>query len=82
MSDSDSFSASSAASAFDSCHTPTMALSIKIRRMTAGSINALMPSSSLPSSNKARKNDTTAARRSTCIATRFQTTYIDRSCVT
>ena len=74
VSDRDSFRASRAASAFDSCHTPTMALSIKISRMTAGSMKALMPSSALPSSNNARRNDTTAARSSTCIAKLCQTT--------
>jgi hypothetical protein len=68
VSDSESFRASRAASAFDSCHTPTMALRIKISRITAGSMNARMPSSLLPSSNSAKKKDMTAANSRTCIA--------------
>lgn len=68
VSDKESFKASKAASAFDSCHTPTMALRIRMSKITAGSMNALMPSSALPSSKSAKQKDITAASSKTCVA--------------
>mmetsp|Transcript_9814 Transcript_9814/g.26684 ORF Transcript_9814/g.26684 Transcript_9814/m.26684 type:complete len:236 (+) Transcript_9814:2571-3278(+) len=53
-----SLSASSADSAFDSCHTPTTALMTRMSRITKGSTKAVMPSSS---SKNARTKDTIAA---------------------
>mmetsp|Transcript_5528 Transcript_5528/g.18717 ORF Transcript_5528/g.18717 Transcript_5528/m.18717 type:complete len:256 (+) Transcript_5528:152-919(+) len=71
-----SLSASSADSAFDSCHTPTTALITRIRRITKGSTKAVMPSSS---SKKASTKETIAAARriltrksSNCASTSFQ----------
>uniref|UniRef100_A0A224XX29 Uncharacterized protein n=1 Tax=Panstrongylus lignarius TaxID=156445 RepID=A0A224XX29_9HEMI len=54
-----SFSASIASSAFLSCHTPTMALAIRIRRITKGSTKAVSWSSC--SSNNARTKEMMAA---------------------
>mmetsp|Transcript_9645 Transcript_9645/g.24919 ORF Transcript_9645/g.24919 Transcript_9645/m.24919 type:complete len:206 (+) Transcript_9645:2618-3235(+) len=69
-------SASSAFSALCSCHTPTIALSTRMRRMTNGSTNAWSPSS--PSSKKARTKERVAApsriltsRSSNCCSTSF-----------
>mmetsp|Transcript_4339 Transcript_4339/g.12286 ORF Transcript_4339/g.12286 Transcript_4339/m.12286 type:complete len:209 (+) Transcript_4339:2617-3243(+) len=57
-----SLSASSALSAFDSCHTPTIAFKARISRITPGSTNAPIPSSpSSPPSMNASPNDTAAA---------------------
>lgn len=47
-----SFNASRAASAFDSCQTPTKAFNARMSNMTPGSMYALMPSDSSPPSSK------------------------------
>mmetsp|Transcript_17695 Transcript_17695/g.31549 ORF Transcript_17695/g.31549 Transcript_17695/m.31549 type:complete len:226 (-) Transcript_17695:117-794(-) len=60
-----SFSAAIAFSALLSCHTPTMALIARMRRMTKGSMYARNPSSSSSSApNIASRSDTVAASSS------------------
>ena len=63
VSDCISLSASSAFSAFDSCHTPTMALRIKMRRMTPGSTKSTrsIGAPGARSSTHTSANDTAAA---------------------
>jgi len=60
-----SLRAASAASALDSCQTPTTALRTRMATMTAGSTNARAPSSPPPSA-RARPKETAAAASRTC----------------
>ncbi len=58
------------------CHTPTMALAMRMRRMTKGSTNAVTVSS--PSSKKASTKEMMAARRR--ILTRRSSNCSSTSC--